>query len=281
MYVAQLCSNPLGGGEIQMRRYHLFEWEDQPWLPVVLRDYLTDHLRFFLGSDQARPLHQAIASILFRSMQKLGTREIVDLCSGGGGPLLAVQKYMCTEMKFETTVILTDLYPNITSFEQAELSSNGSVRTYREPINAFDVPPNLTGIRTLFTSFHHFRPSDAKRILSDAKAKRCGIAIFEPFERSPQIVRGLALGSIRRSLLFTPKIGPMSFGRFFLTYILPVAPMVFAWDGIVSSLRSYTVPELRELASSAEADDFTWEAGRVHSEQYGSTLFTYLIGLPR
>jgi len=263
-----------------MRRYQLFEWEDQPWLPVVLRDYLTDHLRFFLGSDQARPLHQAIASILFRSMQKLGTREIVDLCSGGGGPLLAVQRYLHEEMNFETTVILTDLYPNVTAFEQAELSSKGDVKIYREPLSAFDVPPSLTGMRTLFTAFHHFRPSDAKRILIDARAKRRGIAIFEPFNRSFRMAYNMGIGGIKRGFLLTPKVGRMSFKRFSAAYLLPVAPMIFAWDGVVSSLRSYTVPELRNLASFAEADDFIWEAGQVPTTPDGSMPLTYLVGLP-
>ncbi|MCX6120896.1 MAG: hypothetical protein NTX44_04710 [Ignavibacteriales bacterium] len=264
-----------------MRRYHLFEWEDQPWLPVVFRDYLTDHLQLALGSGYVRPLHQAIADILYRSMQKLGTNEIVDLCSGGGGPLLAVQRYMRTEMNFETIVTLTDLYPNLKAFERAELSANGNVKTFRKPLSAFDVPSSLTGIRTLFTAFHHFKPSEAKRILLDACAKRCGIAIFEPFERSFKMAYLMGYSSIVRSLLLTPKIGRMSFERFLITYVLPAAPLIFAWDGIVSSLRSYTVPELLELATTPESDDYTWEAGQVPTAPGDSMPLTYLIGLPK
>jgi hypothetical protein len=29
-----------------MRRLHLFEWEDQLWLPRVFRDFITDQLTF-------------------------------------------------------------------------------------------------------------------------------------------------------------------------------------------------------------------------------------------
>jgi hypothetical protein len=264
-----------------MRRYHLFEWEDQPWLPVILRDYLTDHLRFVLSWDEARPLHLAISSILRPAMARLGTREIVDLCSGGGGPLLAVQRYLRTEMRFETTVTLTDLYPNIAALKEAESSSNGGIRTCRESVSAFDVPSDLDGIRTLFTAFHHFRPNDARRILQDAASKRRGIAVFEPFERSPRMAASLAVAGIVLCPLLMPRIGRISLGRFALTYLVPLAPAVAAWDACVSSLRCYTVPELRDLAASVSAEGFTWEAGQLPvSMLHVPAPLTYLIGLP-
>ena len=73
----------------------------------------------------------------------------------------------------------------------------------------------------------------------------------------------------------------MTPGRFALTYLLPVAPTVVAWDGVVSSLRSYTVEELRGLAASVTADHFTWEAGQTPVDIRGGTIqLTYLVGLP-
>lgn len=264
-----------------MKRYHLFEWEDQPWLSATLRDYLTDHLRFALGSDQALPLHRAISQVLFRVMQRSGVRDIVDLCSGGGGPLLAVQRVLKTEMNFETAVTLTDLYPNAAAFEHAESSSGGKVRSHSEPVSALDVPAHLTGVRTLFTAFHHFRPDEATRILMDARVKRRAITIFEPFERSLVMACLLGIAGILCGLFFTPKLGRMSLSRFALTYLAPVAPMVTAWDGVVSALRSYTVSELLELASHAGDCDFIWEAGQVPvPTPIGSLPLTYLVGLP-
>jgi hypothetical protein len=73
----------------------------------------------------------------------------------------------------------------------------------------------------------------------------------------------------------------MTPGRFALTYLLPIAPAVVAWDGVVSSLRSYTVDELRGLAASVTADHFTWEAGQTPVTVRGATIpLTYLVGLP-
>jgi hypothetical protein len=264
-----------------MTRLQLFEWEDQPWLPSVIRDYLTDHLCFGLGSEETRALHRAIAEILKPAMERLGTHTIIDLCSGGGGPLLAVQRHLRTEMKCSATVTLTDLYPNIPAFRRAQESSNGNVRACFESVSAFDVPSHLAGLRTLFTAFHHFHPADARRVLQDAISKRQGIAVLEPFERSLRMAAFLGWAGIVRGLALTPRIGPMTPGRFALTYLLPVAPAVVAWDGVVSSLRSYTVSELRGLAASVADDHFTWDAGQVPvATQAGTISLTYLVGLP-
>ena len=264
-----------------MTRLQLFEWEDQPWLPSVLRDYLTDHLWLWLSSDQAGSLHRTIAEILKPALERLQTHQIVDLCSGGGGPLLPVQRHLRAEMGVETTITLTDLYPNVAAFRRAQASSNGNVRACFESVSAFDVPARLTGLRTLFTAFHHFRPADARRVLQDAVTKGQGIAILEPFERSLGIAALLGWAGIVRGFALTPKLGHMTPGRFALTYLLPIAPAVVAWDGVVSSLRSYTVPELRSLAASVSADGFTWEAGQVPvTTPDGPISLTYLVGLP-
>lgn len=264
-----------------MMRLHLFEWEDQPWLPSVLRDFLTDHLWLWLSSDQAGALHRTIAEILKPALERLQTHEIVDLCSGGGGPLLPVRQLLRTEMGVDATITLTDLYPNVAAFRRAQALSNGRVRACFEPVSAFDVPAPLKGLRTLFTAFHHFRPADARRVLQDAVAKGQGIAILEPFERSLGIACLLGLAGIIRGLTLTPRLGRMTPGRFALTYLLPIAPAIVAWDGVVSSLRSYTVAELRSLASSVSPAGFTWEAGQVPvATPDGPISLTYLVGLP-
>jgi len=188
---------------------------------------------------------------------------------------------MKSELHFDTTITLTDLYPNVSAFETAERSSNGSVRAHPEPVSAFDVPGALQGIRTLFTAFHHFRPVDAKRILVDACAKRRAIAIFEPFERSLKMALIMGLAGPPMMMFRTAKIGRMSFRRFALTYLLPLAPAIATWDGVVSSLRSYTVAELRELASSAGSGDYEWVAGAVpYATSFGPLTLTYLVGVP-
>lgn len=41
-----------------MARVHFFEREDQPWLPLDLRDIVTDHLRFAFLALGAVKMHK-------------------------------------------------------------------------------------------------------------------------------------------------------------------------------------------------------------------------------
>lgn len=63
---------------------HLFEFTDQPWYPRLFRRMQTDYLQFLGCQGYA---HQFLAPLLVKALQKAGTTQIVDLCSGGAGVL--------------------------------------------------------------------------------------------------------------------------------------------------------------------------------------------------
>lgn len=265
-----------------VRRFHLFEWEDQPWLPRPLRDFITDHLRYTLNEDMRRPINLAIARRLQALLESTHSRRIVDLCAGGGGPVPALARIFVEELRSPVEIVLTDLYPNVAAFRRLEAQAAGVVTGCYEPVDAFDVPNELDGVRTIFTALHHFSPDDARRVLADAVRKRSPIAIFEPLERTMRCVTIVGVMSLIRGFTHTPRIGSLTLERLLLTYAIPIAPMIFAWDGMVSALRSYTADELRDLARGIEQNDYGWESGRFEVlGPYGPMSTTYLIGAPK
>src|SRR5262245_19620316 len=80
-------------------------------------------------------------------------------------------------------VRLTDKYPNTAALARIAEEVPG-VRFEAGSVSALDVPARLTGFRTMFTAFHHFRPADARGILASALRDREGIAIFEATSRT-------------------------------------------------------------------------------------------------
>jgi hypothetical protein len=77
-------------------------------------------------------------------------------------------------------------------------------------------------------------------------------------------------------LLTTPFIRPFHIGRIIFTYLIPIVPVLILWDGVVSSLRTYSVDEMNELVSNLHnKENFNWEVGRVKS---GPTNILYLLG---
>lgn len=264
-----------------MRRLHLFEWEDQPWLPRVFRDFITDHLRFSHDEAIRRPVNAEIARRLKALLDAVGTRQVVDLCAGAGGPLAAVSRILADELACPVDVVVTDLYPNAAAFGQLERESGGRVRARFQPTSALDVPADLQGVRTLFTALHHFRPEAARSILQDAVRKRAPIAVFEPLERSWRLLVLLGLGSFVRGFTHTPRVGRLTPARLLFTYVLPLAPLLFAWDGAVSVLRSYTSSEMSGLTATAGGPGYEWEVGRFETAgPFGPMPTLFVLGRP-
>lgn len=80
-------------------------------------------------------------------------------------------------------------------------------------------------------------------------------------------------------LLHTPKIRPFYWSRLFLTYLLPVIPLVVMIDGIVSCLRSYTTEELVEMTGSLTGAHYDWEIRKLGSPSSPLPII-YAIGFP-
>jgi hypothetical protein len=256
-----------------MARIHLFEFEDQPWFPAFLRNYVTDFLQFL--SNKAK-LYKPVVPVLKEALMASKTSRIVDLGSGGGGGLL----WLNSEMKKVTPdfrITLTDFFPNIPAFEYMRNKAD-NIEFIRSSIDARSVPAELSGLRTQFLSFHHFNPDDAILILQNAVDTNRSIAIFEGQERSAASLVAVVFSPLT-VLFITPFIRPFSVGRIFFTYLVPIVPLTVLWDGIVSSLRTYSVAEMKSLVSQVVGgDQFDWKIERIRS---GPGVLLYLAGTPK
>jgi hypothetical protein len=264
-----------------MRRVHLFEWEDQPWLPRVFRDFITDQLRYTHSEAMRQPVNRAIAERLADVLAQSRSAQIVDLCAGAGGPITNIGRILQEDMSLPVTIVLTDLFPNVAAFRALEQQGAGAIRARYEPVDAANVPADLPGVRTVFTALHHFPPELVKRVLGDAVRKRAPIAVFEPLERSLRMTVLVGLMSFIRGFTHTHRVGVMTPARFLFTYLLPIAPAMFAWDGAISTLRTYTASELLQLATETAPSGYAWTADRFDvSGPYGPMPTTYLVGVP-
>ena len=259
-----------------MRRLQLFEFTDLPGCPEVVRRLVTDYLRFVLRLVR---VEEPLTALLQRLLERTGAQRLVDLCSGASGPLLPLQRRLAAR-GVQVRALLTDRFPNLPAFAEAARQGGGAVDYARESVDATCVPPELEGARTLFQSLHHFPPALARAILGDAARRGAGIGVFEVTEREwLPIVSSIFL--IPLIFVITPFIRPLTLSRLVLTYLLPVAPLVIFWDALVSSLRSYTVAELRDLAAGlpeTASGAYVWEAGQVRHHGFP---VTYLLGYPK
>nr|WP_299383948.1 hypothetical protein [Allomuricauda sp.] len=256
-----------------MGRIHLFEFEDQKWFPSLLRDYGTDFLQFLSNKTN---LYQPIVPILSEAINDYGTPKILDLGSGGGGGLIRLNQELLKIIP-DLKITLTDYYPNLRAFAYTKEKAN-NFEYLSEPVDARDVPDTLGGFRTQFLSFHHFKAKDALQILQNAVDSNSPIAIFEAQERSVPSILAMVFSPIS-VLLTTPFIRPFKLGRIIFTYLIPIVPLFVLWDGVVSSLRTYSVKEMQDLVDQLhQKEKFDWEIKRIKS---GPGVILYLLGKPK
>src|ERR1700691_527183 len=266
-----------------MRRVQFIELHEQAWFPSSLRADVTDALQFGFNLLHA---YAPIAPLLQNMIDSTGNRtdsphSIVDMCSGGGGPWLDLSRTLrCRDDGGDSAglrVWLTDKYPNLEAFQSVSESSDHNISLYPERVDAMKVPRALKGLRTMFTSFHHFPPEDARAILQNAVDAGESIGIFEATKRAPSTI-SLIFAGILLMFLHTPRIRPFRWSRLFWTYLIPVIPLVLLFDGVVSCLRTYRPPELRAMVEKLTSCQYQWEIGELAT---GKMPVTYLIGYPK
>src|SRR6202023_2793526 len=122
-------------------------------------------------------------------------------------------------------VFLTDKYPNTTKLADLESLTANHIHFVRRSIDATQIPPSLHGFRTLFSSFHHLKPKEARSLLQDSFDSRQGIAIFEATARRLLTFLSVLLVPIG-AWLFLPFRRPFRWSGVVWTYLIPVIPFV-------------------------------------------------------
>jgi hypothetical protein len=265
-----------------VNRRHLFELEDQSWLPRAWRDGATDVLDVLLTMTGAvRPLAPALQAF----MAAAGQRRWFDLGSGSGGGALAMRAELDALGAAPQAITFTDRYPNDAARQRVAALGDPALLYLAEPVDALQAPRHPPAIRTMFGALHHFPPELVQRILQDAVTARMPLA-FVDVAASPAVRRlPAALIPLMAvpNLLFlfvvvlflTPRVRPFRWSLLLWTYVIPAIPVVFAWDGTVSALRAYTPDELLGLTRAVPgADAYDWNAA-----QAGRSLM--LTGRPR
>lgn len=253
-----------------MNRLHLFELEDQPWFPALVRDHMTD---FLAAISRAFRLYDSCLPVLNGLLEQTGQVDVVDLAAGGGGPW----EGWLRRRKVNVRVTLTDRYPNLDTFRRLA-ESHPQLGYHPDPVEASLVPPGLVGVRTLFTALHHLPPDVVDRMLAQAVADRQPLAAFEFNYRQWFNLVVVPPTAWLCCWLLTPWIQPRTLSRWVLTYPLPLIPFAAAWDGFVSQLRAYKVDELQALAAPHRTAGYHWEVGQ--RTWLGLMPVTYLLGRP-
>jgi hypothetical protein len=253
----------------------LFEIHEQRWFPQFLRDQFVDGLQMIL---EVMGTYAPISQLLQKRLEDSRNERVLDLCSGAGGPWPSLVRDFEMRGAMPPEVFLTDKYPSTRKLEDLESPTLKRIHYVKQSVDATQIPKNLEGFRTLFSSFHHFDRDEACSLLQDSVNRKQGIGIFEAPGRHALTLLSLFFIPIA-VWLFIPFRRPFRWSRLLWTYLIPVIPFVLFFDGFVSCMRAYSIKELEEMINGLRGRGYQWEIG----EEAGDLLplrITYLIGSP-
>lgn len=234
-----------------------------------MRDVVHDSLAWFWGFGIPCCIPSAasyMSKYIAKALEEAGTDEILDMCSGGGGPYGTIGGLESLKAPLKK-ITLSDLYPNVKAYKKWAALYPDRVTFSEEPVNAADC--NYGGgakryLRTMMLCQHHFPPQLLERMLADAVKKNDAYMAIEFGNRSFfTLVFGPLIGpflAIFSTIAYLPTMGFLyALVRLFLTFIIPIFPMTFNFDGYVSFLRMYSTKEFMDVVAKADPESkYVW-----------------------
>lgn len=265
-----------------MKRKQLFEFEDFEWLPKIIRNGVTNLIVVY---HKYAKTSDAISELVMSLHKQHAFDQITDLGSGSGGPMLdVVDKINKSNSIASINLVLTDLHPNPKYVQRINGKSN-HVTYHDKSIDATNIKQVPPGLKTMIASFHHMDPDTAKKILQSAQGSKQPILIYELMKNTIPVILWWLLLPISllilvvMSLVMTPFVRPLTIGQLFFTFIIPIIPLVYAWDGQASLMRTYTFNDVKTLLGPQRSIDYHWEINDVKSSS-GRNAGYYIMGYP-
>ena len=233
---------------LKLKRFHLFEFCDQPWVKGWMREGFMDCLSFMYWSS--RPYHALAPQIIKQTTEF----QIIDLATGGGEAIEFLLKYLeKNHADASLQIVGTDLFPDQTSLEIVKQKyPHFDYRT--ESVDAFDPPDGESVAYTMFGAFHHFREKDAVRLIRSCLSKGQSFTIFELTARY-NLLNYIWLFIGLFAFMFVPFFAKKwRWQKFVFSILITIIPLMCVFDGFVSNLRTYTKGELEDLVQKAFPD---------------------------
>jgi hypothetical protein len=244
---------------LALPRAQLFEFNDAPWAPEALRETIVEALSRTLAWGR---ILESLVGPFEEFLAETGAREVLDLCSGAGGPAAILSEEIARAGGTPPRFLLTDLNPHPQAWQRIKHAHPENIDYVSTSVDATNIPEGLGRgrARVIINALHHFPPSLAGEIVRGACAGSPGVFIAEGFERNPLRFAAFARAGVP-ALYANPILSPRrKLAKAAITWAAPLALAAAVWDGLVSTLRVYTEAELREMVAPL-GDAFEWTYG--------------------
>jgi len=226
--------------DYKSRPMHLFEFMDLDGLPRSLRSTLREILE--CGNSQPfRPYYTWVADEVLARIQEHGIERVVELGAGTA----PITRHLVSRVADDGSVklVVCDRNPDRAAYEQLARCAPEVVEPVYEPVD-FSRPRDWHDRPTLLVlsaTLHHIPSEQRHEVLAALRDSADHVLIVEPLRRT-LLSMAFVFGSLVPALL-TPLVKWNKAGRLqriFWCWLLPLAPLMFVWDGLVSCMRMWT-----------------------------------------
>lgn len=265
-----------------MKRVQLFEFEDFSWFPTTFRSTMTKIIVVFHKIFNTK---EVIGKLIKEVREKHEFDRIVDMGAGSGGAMPMVIEHYNSENQNKVDLLLTDLHPNSNFVTKFNAENRTNMTYHSESLDATNLANAPEGLKTMMNSFHHMTPEMSRKILKSAQENKQPILIYEMGENVIPLPIWWLLLPISlplvalTAILFLPFIKPLNFKDILFTWLIPIIPILYAWDGQASAPRTYTFSDIEELKPEQD-DEYFWEVKHARNNK-GKKLGYYIMGYPQ
>lgn len=256
-------------------RVQAFEFNDQPWVPAVLRDTIVESLSRTLAWGH---ILDGLIDPMAEFLERAGVNELIDIGSGAGAPASILARGLARRGR-PARFLLSDLFPRPLLWERLRDEQPDALDFLASPIDATAIPEDASRgrARAIINVLHHLPEPVARGVLRDAVRARAPIFVAEGFERNP-LRFAVPFGPVGvLSLALSPILAEdRRLARALLVWGSPIALAASAWDGLVSTLRVYTEEEL--LGMVGRDASYRWTYGHYTWVPFGRG--NYFHGVP-
>lgn len=216
---------------------NLFEFNDLPRIPQAFRQTLLEVME--LCNRGFRSFNQWAARDALDYARRNQCDTIVEL-GAGSGPITKVLAE--TPEARGLRLVPCDLFPEVDGYRALEQQHPDAVKPIYTPVD-FSEPHDFgpSTVAVLVGTFHHV-PSEirGKTLRSLTKSVK-HVMVFEPIRNTPLSIFLAFTAIVPVLLLPLCCLGsPGTWRRILWCWLLPVVPLMFLWDAVVSCLREWS-----------------------------------------
>ncbi|MBX3039953.1 MAG: hypothetical protein KF789_04505 [Bdellovibrionaceae bacterium] len=239
------------------------------WLPASLKNLMLEFLDFIVSLVEA---NKPFIPLLQRQTN-LKAEFFLDSPEAGGSAILLVPHLLRDFPGCEISVLADHLSPERKAHFQNLIPELSSQVRFIEQKDIGLRSDHSEKFLISINQAHLFSDDELMARLKDFQTKFDQILIGEGNNKSGRQVIGMLILAPLVAIVCAPFVKPFRLLRLVFTFLIPLLPLMIAWDGIVALFKIRSPERLKELMTSDGTDGWTWKVGKSPNNRGGFVIF--------